>query len=125
MLGICSKRITEAAAFWGLVIGFILGMLRLVLSFFAEQVESIALIGWFANENWLYICIFLFIVISLLMLVLSLVTPRKSLQELKGLTFTTMPKEQLEEVKAGVDKWDYIHTAGIIGITVFIYWRFF
>lgn len=125
LLGICSKRITEAAAFWGLVVGFVLGMLRLVLSFFAEQVKDVTVIGWYANENWLYICIFLFIVISLLMVILSVVTPQKSEQELRGLTFTTMPKEQIEEVKAGIDKWDYIHTIGIIGITVFIYWRFF
>ncbi|EWH09809.1 sodium:solute symporter family protein [Catenovulum agarivorans DS-2] len=125
LLGICSKRITESAGFWGLVIGFILGMVRLVLSFFAESVKDIPVIGWYANENWLYICIFLFILIAVLMVVLSFVTPQKDEQALKGLTFSTMDVEQVKEIKAGIDKWDIIHTAGIIALTVFIYWRFF
>ncbi len=125
LLGICSKRVTEAAAFWGLVIGFLLGMLRLVLSFFAESLQGMPVIGWYANVNWLYICIFLFIVITALIVLISLVTPQKDEEQLKGLTFSTMSKAQIEEVKAGIDKWDFIHTAAIIGITVFIYWRFF
>lgn len=125
LLGICSKRITESAAFWGLVIGFVLGMVRLVMSFFAESLAGYPVLGWYANENWLYICIFLFIVISALMILISFVTPAKTEQELKGLTFGSMEPEQLQEVKSGIDKWDYIHTVAIVGITVFIYWRFF
>ncbi len=125
LFGICSKRITEAAGFWGLVIGFALGMARLVLSFFAEDLQGVPVLGWYANENWLYICIFLFIVISAIIILVSLVTPQKPAEQLEGLTFQTMKPNQLAEVKAGIDKWDIIHTAAIIGLTVFIYWRFF
>ncbi len=125
LLGICSKKVTESAAFWGLVIGFVLGMLRLVLSFFAEGLRDVPVLGWFANANWLYICIFLFVVIVSLIVLISLFTPQKDEEKLQGLTFSTMSKSQISEVKAGVDKWDIIHTVAIIGITVFIYWRFF
>ncbi|MEW6998390.1 sodium:solute symporter [Colwelliaceae bacterium BS250] len=125
LLGILSKRITEAAAFWGMVIGFIMGMTRLVMSFFAEQLQGVPVLGWYANVNWLYICIFLFILISALMILISLFTPKVNEDDLKGLTFSTMGAEKIQEIKADVDKWDYIHTIGIIGITYFIYWRFF
>lgn len=125
LLGICSKRITEAAAFWGLVIGFALGMCRLVMSFFAETLASVPVMGWYANENWLYICVALFIVIILLMVVLSAFTQPKDEESLKGLTLQSVDPDQVAEIKRGIDYWDYVHTAAILGITLFIYWRFF
>ncbi|WP_185234777.1 sodium:solute symporter [Teredinibacter franksiae] len=125
LLGLGSKRITEAAGFWGLVIGFALGMSRLVLSFWAAELEGIPFIGWFANENWLYICIFLMITVVVLMMVISLFTPKTDIAQLEGITFRTMKPEQMAELKAGIDMWDILHTGMIIGITMFIYWRFF
>ncbi|RDV29363.1 Na+/glucose cotransporter [Alteromonas aestuariivivens] len=125
LLGICSKKITEAAGFWGLVIGFILGMARLVMSFFADQLAHIPLLGWYANANWLYICVSLFILVCALMVLISLFTPQAKTEDLQGLTFQTMPEELKSEVRAGIDIWDVIHTGAVLGITLFIYWRFF
>ncbi|WP_045826805.1 sodium:solute symporter [Teredinibacter turnerae] len=125
LLGITTKRITEAAGFWGLVIGFVLGMARLVLSFFADSLQGVPVLGWFASENWLYICVFLFVVIVALMLLISLFTPAPDAARLEGLTFRTLGKGQMAEVRAGIDKWDVLHTSAIIAITVFVYWRFF
>ncbi len=125
ILGLFTKRVTEAAAFWGLVIGFVLGMARLVMAFSADSLQGIPVLGWYASENWLYICIFLFVVIFALMLLISVFTPAPDEASLKGLTIRTLAPGQFAELKEGIDKWDLIHTAIIIGITVFIYWRFF
>ena len=43
---------------------------------------------------------------------------------MKGLTFSTLGKDTMQQVIQGLDKWDYIHSGIILGITAFIYWRF-
>ncbi|MGQ8364505.1 sodium:solute symporter [Glaciecola sp. 1036] len=123
LLGLLSKRITPAAGFIGLVAGFVLGMLRLVLLPFKDGLTDTP-VHWIVDMNWLYYCILLFVIVSALMIVISMVTPKASDEKLQGLTFSTLGKSTMREVIAGLDKWDYIHTAGIIGITIFIYYRF-
>lgn len=123
MLGLCSKRITEQAGFIGLVAGFVLGMLRLVLLPFKEDLASSS-IGWITQMNWLYYCILLFCIVVAIMVVVSLFTKAPSREKLEGLTFSTLSKGTMREVIQGLDKWDYIHTFGILGITALIYIRF-
>lgn len=123
MLGLCSKRITEQAGFIGLVAGFVLGMLRLVLLPFQEDLAGSS-IGWITQMNWLYYCILLFCIVVAIMVVVSLFTKAPSREKLEGLTFSTLSKGTMREVIQGLDKWDYIHTFGILGITALIYIRF-
>ncbi|MGR3981436.1 sodium:solute symporter [Pseudoalteromonas sp. 1181_04] len=123
LLGICSKRFTPDAGFIGLVSGFVLGMIRLVLLPFKDAISGTPL-AWITDMNWLYYCILLFVVVVVIMIVVSFFTKPASEEQLKGLTFSSIGKDTLKEVAAGLDKWDYIHTAGIIGITTFIYYRF-
>ncbi|MBD1389043.1 sodium/solute symporter [Neiella sp. HB171785] len=123
LLGLCSKRITPTAGFVGLVSGFILGMIRLVLLPFKDGLVGSSF-EWVVTMNWLYFCILLFVVVVALMIVVSIFTKPASNEQIHGLTFSSIDKQTIQEVKAGIDKWDYIHTAGIIGITAFIYFRF-
>ena len=39
-------------------------------------------------------------------------------------TFSTLGKDTLQQVRQGLDKWDYLHTAIILLITAAIYYRF-
>ena len=123
LLGLVSRRITPAAGYIGLVSGFILGMIRLVLLPFKESIEGTSL-AWIIEMNWLYYCILLFVIVTVIMIVVSMFTERASEEKLKGLTFRTLGKGTMREVIDGLDKWDYIHTVGILGITAFIYIRF-
>ncbi|SHF79248.1 solute:Na+ symporter, SSS family [Marisediminitalea aggregata] len=123
LLGLVSRRITPAAGYIGLVSGFVLGMIRLVLLPFKESIESTSL-AWIIEMNWLYYCILLFVIVTVIMIVVSMFTERASEEKLKGLTFRTLGKGTMREVIDGLDKWDYIHTVGILGITAFIYIRF-
>ena len=123
LLGLVSRRITPAAGYIGLVSGFVLGMIRLVLLPFKESIESTSL-AWIIEMNWLYYCILLFVIVTVIMIVVSMFTERASEDKLKGLTFRTLGKGTMREVIDGLDKWDYIHTVGILGITAFIYIRF-
>lgn len=123
LLGLVSRRITPAAGYIGLVSGFVLGMIRLVLLPFKDSIEGTSL-AWIIEMNWLYYCILLFVIVTVIMIVVSMFTERASEEKLKGLTFRTLGKGTMREVIDGLDKWDYIHTVGILGITAFIYIRF-
>ena len=123
LLGLVSRRITPSAGYIGLVSGFVLGMIRLVLLPFKESIEGTSL-AWIIEMNWLYYCILLFVIVTVIMIVVSMFTERASEEKLKGLTFRTLGKGTMREVIDGLDKWDYIHTVGILGITAFIYIRF-
>lgn len=123
LLGLVSRRITPAAGYIGLVSGFVLGMIRLVLLPFRDSLEGTSL-AWIIEMNWLYYCILLFVIVTVIMIVVSMFTERASEEKLKGLTFRTLGKGTMREVIDGLDKWDYIHTVGILGITAFIYIRF-
>lgn len=123
LLGLVSRRITPAAGYIGLVSGFVLGMIRLVLLPFKESIKGTSL-AWIIEMNWLYYCILLFVIVTVILIVVSMFTERASEEKLKGLTFRTLGKGTMREVIDGLDKWDYIHTVGILGITAFIYIRF-
>ena len=123
LLGLVSRRITPAAGYAGLVSGFVLGMVRLVMLPFKDSLANTSF-AWIVEMNWLYYCILLFVLVTVIMIVVSMFTKAASEEKLQGLTFRTLGKGTMKEVVDGLDKWDYIHTVGILGITAFIYIRF-
>ncbi|WP_296048477.1 sodium:solute symporter [uncultured Alteromonas sp.] len=123
LLGLVSRRITPAAGYAGLVSGFVLGMIRLVMLPFKDSLANTSF-AWIVEMNWLYYCILLFVLVTIIMIVVSMFTKAASEEKLQGLTFRTLGKGTMKEVVEGLDKWDYIHTVGILGITAFIYIRF-
>lgn len=124
LLGVFSKHITPTAGFVGLVVGFVLGMLRLVLQIFADSLPADGLLHSLVSVNWLYYCIGLFIATSVIVLAVSLFTKPASEEQLAGITYSSISPEQRAEIKAGISKWDVIHSVIIVGIIVGIYIRF-
>jgi SSS family solute:Na+ symporter len=124
LLGVFSKRITPAAGFIGLVSGFVLGILRLVLTIFKDQLDPDGFLYALVAMNWLYYCSLLFVVICVLVIGVSLFTKVASDEQLQGLTYGSISAAQRAEIRAGIDKWDVIHTLKIVGITAAIYVRF-
>jgi SSS family solute:Na+ symporter len=124
LLGVFSRRITPSAGFIGLVAGFALGLLRLVLTVMQDHLTPGGLLASLVAMNLLYYCSLLFILIVALVIGVSLFTRPASDAQIAGLTYGSISPEQRAEIRAGIDKWDIIHTAIIIGITVAIYVRF-
>lgn len=124
LLGVFSKRITPTAGFVGLVAGFVLGMARLILTIFKDQLSPDGVLYSLVAMNWLYYCSALFIVIVAIVILTSMFTPRASDEQLAGLTYSSISAAQRAEIRAGIDKWDIIHTLIILGITAAIYIRF-
>ena len=122
LLGIVSKRTTPAAGFWGLLIGFTLGMTRLALNIFSGSIEETSLIYQiFMVHNWLHYEIYLFVLVIVSMVIISYFTKPKDPLVIAGLTLGTASKAQIAEVRASYNHWDVINSIIIITIILVFY----
>ena len=121
LLGVFSKRINAKGAYSAMVIGFIIGLVRIVLELNREGLSGFWLS--FATVNFLYFCIILFIVSIAIMVIVSLLTGKPSAAQLNGLTFATTVAEDRAASRASwnaKDVWLSVIVILII-ITLFIY----
>ena len=122
LLGIISKKTTPAAGFIGLVVGFVLGMLRLGLSIYYGDVVADGLIYRIIIEpNWLHYEIMLFILVIVVMIVVSFFTKAKDFGAIQGLYFGSATPEQKAITRASWGKWDVINSAIIIAFIIAFY----
>jgi SSS family solute:Na+ symporter len=121
LLGVFSKRINAKGAYSAMVIGFIIGLVRIVL-----ELQKNNLSGFlydFATMNFLYFCISLFFVSIAIMVAVSLFTEKPSDTQLKGLTFATTVAEDRAASRASWNKTDVVLSLIVLVfiITAFIY----
>jgi solute:Na+ symporter, SSS family len=122
LLGVLSKRTTPAAGFYGLVIGFILGMARLFLSIFSDAFPPGGLVDTiFLQHNWLHYEIYLFVVVIAAMVIISYFTKRKDPALIQGLTMGSFTPAQRAEVRASWTNWDVVHSVIIITVILVFY----
>jgi SSS family solute:Na+ symporter len=122
LLGVASKRITAKAGYYGLLIGFILGMLRLGLKIFSDSLNPDGLIySVFVKPNWLHYEIVIFFIIIALMILISMVTRKPDPVAIKGLYFGSATAEQKAVTRASWNKWDVIHSVIIITVIIAFY----
>ena len=127
-LGIFSKKITPMAGQWGLIGGFIIGMLRLVTNVITHNGDA-AMTGafwentaWFWQTNWLIFECWLLVFIIVMMFVISMFTKAPSQEQIAAITFTPEYRKQIR------DSWstgDIIATLGVIALCGAFYWYFF
>ena len=116
-LGIFSKKITPKAGEWGLIGGFLIGMLRLLTNVLTDSGKAVMEGGfwestaWFWQTNWLIFECWLLVFIILLMVVVSFFTPAPSKAQVEAITFTGDYRKQIRE-SWGV--WDVVATLGVI-----------
>ena len=121
LLGVFWKRTTAKAAFWGMIIGFGIGMFRLVLDILSGS--HFALHGFWlsiASINWLHFCIILFFLCIAVMVLISLMT-KPSGQEHLRYTYYAATAAEKAGTRASWNKWDVIHSVIILGIVVAFY----
>ncbi len=123
MAGIFSRRVTPRSGFVGIVAGFVLGMLRLVLQALHETkgVEWPAFIQAFVDVNWLYFSFLLFVFTCVLIFVVSRYTPRAPEAQIAGLTYKSVSAQQNAEDRQSYGFWEIFHTCVIVGIIAAIY----
>ena len=125
LLGIFWSRINAKGAVWGLTVGFILGMGKLtVQTFFGpgklENPEILYNIGAF---NAYYACGVLFLATVIVLVVVSLATKAQDPEQIKGLTFSSINKE---EVRASIHPVDIVTTLIVVAmiLTIYLYFSF-
>jgi SSS family solute:Na+ symporter len=121
LLGVYSKRINAKGAFSAMIIGFALGIFRIIL-----ELNKSTLTGFwydFANLNFLYFCIILFLISIALMIIISLFSEAPSETQLNGLTFATTVNEDKANSRASwnaKDVWLSLFVIVII-VAIFLY----
>ena len=122
LLGVISKKTTPAAGYWGLVIGFVLGMMRLAMKIFASAFDPNNFFFHFiVAPNWLHYEIALFIVVILLMVIISYFTEGADPSKIKGLYFRSATSEEIALTRASWNKWDVINSLIVIAFIIGFY----
>lgn len=121
LLGVFFKRINGTGAYTAMVIGFIIGILKLVLELSQKHLTPGGIAYEFGTLNFLYFCIYLFLFSIVVMVVVSLLTPAPSLEKIKGLTFSTTVAEDKAASRASWNSLDVILSLIVIVIVVSIF----
>jgi len=127
VMGIFSKRITPKAGEAGLIVGFLIGMARLMTNIFTNTGKDVMTgwywesTGWFWHTNWLIFEIWLLVFIMLMMVVVSLFTPKPTAQQVDFITFTGDYKAL---IRNSWNKWDVIASLGVVALCGAFYWYF-
>ena len=138
LLGVFSSKPTPKGGMWGMISGFIIGITRLgakvLYSTLAGNAGYSDVKLWAADKgvdnlfyltfydvNWLFFSGGMLIFSMAVVLVVSRFTRPASVEQLKGLTFSSASAEDKAATRASWNHWDVIHSAIIIGITVVFY----
>lgn len=122
LLGIISKKTTPTAGFVGLVVGFVLGMLRLGLNiYYGDTVGDGFIYNTIVAPNWLHYEIVLFALVITLIIVVSFFTKPADPAKIQGLYFGSATAEQRAITRASWNKWDVINSAIVIAVVIVFY----
>lgn len=126
LLGIFNQRINRHGAFWGLIIGFVLGMVKLTLQTMVRSgaMEPTGVLGAFGAFNGYYYTGVLFLISIILVVGISYMTAPDPRERIVGLTYQSRTPEQRAEISASVGAWDYIGTVVVLGMVLVIYLYF-
>jgi SSS family solute:Na+ symporter len=109
--------VNASGAIAALGTGFVMGLARLVLELNRDALGGGAL-GWYANVNFLHFAIFLFVVCSAVLVLVSLATPPPDARRIEGLTVDTRAAGPAlppgDPARRRIDVWLSLLLAGIV-----------
>lgn len=138
LLGILSKRPTPKGGMWGMISGFIIGVMRIGAKVFYSTTATTAgytdvkvwaaetgVNNWFYNlfydTNWLFFSGGMLVVCMLVVMIVSRFTEPATELQLRGITLGSASAEDKAATRASWNHWDVIHSAIILTITVAFY----
>lgn len=98
LLGVLSPRLNGKGALTALWTGFVLGFARLVLELDKSHLTRGTPIYWFADINFLHFAALLFLLCSLLLIVVSIMTPPPAPERVADLTMQTVAPSEVVAV---------------------------
>jgi SSS family solute:Na+ symporter len=121
LLGISWSRLNSAGAMASLLVGFVLGALRLTLELMRDELGS-GLLFDYATMNFLHFAILLFVICSAVLVVVSFTRPAPSAEQLKGLTYATGGKPVPSD--PAWRRIDVIASLGLAALVGLLWWYF-
>ena len=116
------EKTNGTGAYFGLVSGFILGMLKLL----CEAIVSFNNIQYgilknIADFNFLYYSGILFLISVIVMIIVSIMTNQKDPPFTNGLSYDTLTDSDKKEIRESWNYWDILGTAVVLGCVAGIY----
>ena len=138
LLGVLSTRPTPKGGMWGMITGFVIGIIRIGAKVFytgAAKADGYADVKLWAADtgvsnlfyklfydvNWLFFSGGMLVVSILVIMVVSRFTKAATAEQLQGLTFSSITSEQRAASRASWNNWDLFHTGVILALTVAFY----
>ncbi|MFN6374185.1 MAG: sodium:solute symporter [Chitinophagia bacterium] len=121
LLGVFFKRLNAQGAYTSMVIGFVLGMAKLTLQIFQNDLTPGSFWHSFATMNFLYFCIYLFVFSIALFVIVSMATPAPTEDKTAGLTFSTTVAEDKAASRASWNGWDVALSVIVLVIIISIF----
>jgi SSS family solute:Na+ symporter len=121
LLGVFFKRLNAQGAYSSMVIGFILGMAKLTLQIFQNDLTPGSFWHSFATMNFLYFCIYLFVFSIAVLVIVSMATPAPTEDKTAGLTFSTTVAEDKAASRASWNAWDVALSVIVLVIILSIF----
>ncbi len=130
--GIFMKRLNAKGCLSALIVGFLMGLFRLIV----DTPVALKLAGfehgypegsflWIVNNTYFqYYSLLIFLVSVVAMIGVSYMTEKPSEDRLRDLTFSTMSDEHRSDSRASWNKWDVITSGGVLVIILVAYLYF-
>jgi len=120
LLGIFWKRLNAKGAITAMVGGFLAGMFRLLMEVFKSDLDPQSLLYQFADVNFLYFAVYLFIFSIMLLVGVSYATSPPDYNKLSGLTYGTLTSSDKEKSKRSWTRMDLILSIIVLVLIVII-----
>lgn len=124
LLGIFHKRINAQGAFVTMVVGFIVGALRIVLELVKDSLNPDSFWFLLGDMNFLAFASWFFLFCIILILVVSYATAPPSEEKVKNLTYATISDDERKENKNSYNWKDIVISVIIIAIVVYVMFWF-
>ncbi|RIV35845.1 Na+/glucose cotransporter [Flagellimonas lutimaris] len=120
LLGIFHKRINSQGAFVTMVVGFIVGALRIILELVKDSLDPDSFWFLLGDMNFLSFAAWFFLFCIILILVVSYATAPPSDEKLKNLTYATISDEERKKNKSSYNWKDIVISLVIIAIVIYV-----
>ncbi len=124
LLGILSPRLNGRGALAALWTGFVLGFARLLLELDKSNLTPGSMFHWYADINFLHFAALLFVLCSLVLIVVSIMTPPPAPERVADLTLQTVAPSAAVEVaprERTLEIWLSVLLAAVIGVLWIIF----
>jgi SSS family solute:Na+ symporter len=125
-LGVFNKRLNAKGCLTALIVGFVMGLIRLAIDTPAKFIDGFAYtegsLLWIINSTFFqYYSLLIFVVCVIVMLAVSYATEQPDYDKINGLTYSTTSRDDKDASKASWTKWDVMTSGLVIALILAMY----